>query len=143
MEHDPLKPKLEVPEIQQEIKEGEQAAREIQEYLDSHIDDLKFHIDQLEFATGYLDHMQSSNEFREEYRLEMGTESRTKEYSQKEINDIQINIAETKGLIADIHEKMHEATMLKIDYNASNEIFEKLEKLFNEFMTRIPPEQEN
>ena len=143
MEQDPLKPKIQVPEIQQEIKEGEQIAREIQEYIDSHLEDLKFHIDQLEFATGYLDHMQSSNEFREEYRAEMGTEPRTKEHSQEEIDGIQNNIKETKALIADIHEKMHEATLLKIDFNASNEIFQKLENLFTEFLTHIPPEQEN
>ena len=143
MEHDPLKSKIEVPEIRQEIQEGERIAQEIQEYIDSHLEDLKFHIEQLEFATGYLDHMKSNNEFREEYKAEMGTESRLREYSQQEIQDIENNIKETKALIADIHEKMHEATLLKIDYSASNEVFEKLEKLFNELITRIPPEQEN
>lgn len=98
MEHDPLKPRLEVLEIQEEIKEGERIAQEIQKYIDSHLENLKFHIEELEFATGYLDHMKSSNEFREDYKAKMGTESCLREYSQQEIQDIQNNIAETKAL---------------------------------------------
>jgi predicted nucleic acid-binding Zn-ribbon protein len=143
MENDRLKPKLEVPEIRQEIEEGEKIAQEIQEQIDAHLDDLKFHIENLEFYTGYADHMKSHNEFIEDYKKEMGEPSQLKSHTPQEIEENKRNIQETKRLIAEIHEKMNEAASLKIDFNAQNEVFEKLERIFNDLMTHIPPEQQN
>jgi hypothetical protein len=143
MEHDPLKPKLHVPEIRNEIELGEKDAKEIQEYIDLHLKDLTRTIEQLEFDMGYYDHMVSANEFAREYREELGKEPRTKEYSEDQIQKIQQGIDMSKAFIVALHEEMNKAILLKIEINAYTEAFEKLEREFNSILIRIPPEQEN
>lgn len=143
MEHDPLKPKLEVPEIRKEIEEGKNDSKEVQKFIDSHLEDLRNYIEQLEFDLGYYDHMTSANEFAREYREEFEKEPHTKQYSQDEIEKIQKSIDSSKALISAIHEQMNNAVLLKIQINAETEKMETLEKRYHNLLTYISPEQAN
>lgn len=87
MENERNKPIIQVSEIREVINESEKDAKEIQEEMDSFISDLKFLIEDLEFRTGYLEHMESNNEFTEEYTEIMGHAPTLKQYSQEEIQE--------------------------------------------------------
>lgn len=142
MEQDPSKPKIVVEEIQDEIKSLEKDSKEIQKDLDEALEGLKLFIENLEADIGYLDHMQSGNEFAKEYREEMGKEPSSKIYSEEEMDKIRSDIDKSKAMINKIHDYMNDLTLMKVDIGISKEIFEKLEDIYNHLVFKFPKEGE-
>ncbi len=145
MEQDPSKPKIEVTEIQEQIKNTEQTLEDIKIDIDRVKDELEFLHNKIEDLTLFGE-IQTSNKELEEYQDKnniFGKDRISTNYNPEELENIRKQIfvtLERIGLYLKRFNDLHD------DHESIEDIKQELidlEKSYNSLLSSIPKDQQN
>jgi prefoldin subunit 5 len=139
-------PKLTNIEIQEVLDKNTESLKLIEDNLKENLELFKEAMDLLEMDSGYLWHMNNSNEI-SDLISEEGRESNSnyteQKYSREEIDKIKSRIEKMKKEADEINADIAQLTLYKIEINHYVDKFSVLNEIFRTTLLKIKPENLN